>query len=177
MVAMTLAVCLLFTPDADRLVRRLWERLEARGVPTLLTHTHRRHRPHLSLAVLRAWDLDRVGVALDALPGGAPLRLTSPGIVAFTRGRASLAVGVDAELARRQQALAEVLVATGADLHRHYEPGRWVPHVSLTTGGSANQLPTISNLINDAMPLSLDVDAAALIDTGTGRTWPLPGLP
>lgn len=176
MVAMTLAVCLLFTPEADVRVRQLWGRLEARGVPTLLTHTHRRHSPHLSLAVARTWDLQEVVAALEPIPEGAPLTLSLPGIVAFTRERASLAVGVDADLARRQQAVAEGLVRTGADLHRHYEPGKWVPHVSLTTGGSAAQLPVISNLINDALPLTLQVASAALIDTSTGTTWPLPRL-
>ena len=177
MVAMTLAVCLLFTAEGDALVRRLWGRLEAHGVPTLLTHTHRRHRPHLSLAVARSWDLDRVIAALELIPGGAPLDLSLPGIVAFTRGRASLAVGVDADLARRQQVVAEALIETGADLHRHYQPGRWVPHVSLTTGGSATQLPVISTLVNDALPLTLRVVSAALIDTSDGRTWPLAALP
>jgi len=173
---MTLAVCLLFTPDGDALVRRLWGRLEAHGVPTLLTHTHRRHSPHLSLAVARTWDLDRVFAAVERIPAGGPLELSLPGIVAFTRGRASLAVGVDAGLARRQQVVAEALVGTGADLHRHYEPGKWVPHVSLTTGGSANQLPVISTLVNDALPLTLRVASAALIDTSDGRTWPLSQL-
>ena len=54
---MALAVCLLFDRRTDRLVRQLWERLEAQGVATLLTHTHGRHHPHLSYAVLRDGDL------------------------------------------------------------------------------------------------------------------------
>ncbi len=177
MVAMSLAVCVLFTPEGQQLVRRLWARLEAQGVPTLLTHTHRRHSPHLSLAVLRKWDLDTVSAALEPLCGGDPFELSMPGIVAFTRGRASLAVGVGADLARRQQRVCEVLLASGADLHRHYQPGKWVPHVSLTTGGSAAQLPLISTLVNDALPLTLGVESAALIDTSTGQTWGLSGLP
>ncbi len=175
MVPMSLAVCLLFSPDGQQLVRQLWGRLEAHGVPTLLTHTHRRHSPHLSLAVLRSWDLDAVTSAAREACEGAQFELSMPGIVAFTRGRASLAVGVNAELARRQQFAAEALVSSGADLHRHYQPGKWVPHVSLTTGGSAHQLPLISNLINDALPLTVAVESAALIDTSDGRTWPLAG--
>lgn len=173
---MALAVCLLFDAPGDRLVRQLWTRLEAQGVPTLLTHTHRRHRPHLSFAVVRSWDLAQVARAVEGLPGGDALRITFPGIVAFTRGRASLAAGVSADLARRQQAVVEAVVASGADLHRNYEPGRWVPHVSLSTGGSANQLPVISGVVNDALPLTIGVASAALIDSGTGQAWPLPRL-
>ena len=44
---MALAVCLLFDGRSERLVRDLWSRLEARGVRTLESHTHGKHRPHL----------------------------------------------------------------------------------------------------------------------------------
>jgi hypothetical protein len=50
---MALAVCLLFDRRTDRILRGLWDRLEDLGVPTLKSHTHGRHVPHLSLAVLR----------------------------------------------------------------------------------------------------------------------------
>lgn len=171
-----LAVCLLFDPPGERLVRLLWARLEARGVRTLLSHTHRRHRPHLSLAVARGWQLEPLVESLAALPAQQPFALTCQGILAFTRGRAALAAAVSAELAERQQAVFEAVAATGADLHHHYEPGRWVPHVSLATGGSAKQLPLISNVVNDALPLTLEVASAALIDSSDGRFWPLPEL-
>lgn len=174
MVGMALAVCLLFDSAGDRLVRQLWARLEVQGVATLLTHTHRLHRPHLSLAVLRSWDLDGVIRALEPVPFVDALHLSLPGIVAFTRGRASLAAGVNADLARRQQAVAEAVETSGADLHHHYEPGRWVPHVSLATGGSASQLPVISTVVNDALPLTISIASGALIDSGSGRTWPVP---
>jgi hypothetical protein len=42
-----LAVCLLFDPDTDRAIRQLWATLEDAGIGTLLSHTHRRHVPHL----------------------------------------------------------------------------------------------------------------------------------
>lgn len=176
MVDMALAVCLLFDSAGDRLVRQLWARLEDKGVATLLTHTHRRHRPHLSLAVARSWDLDKVMHELEPVPFGGAMQLTLPGIVAFTRGRASLVAGVNTDLARRQQSVAEAVEASGADLHHNYEPGRWVPHVSLAIGGTASQLPTISNVVNDALPLTINVASAALIDSGSGQTWPVPKL-
>jgi len=174
--AMALAVCLLFDPPGERVVRQLWGRLEAAGVRTLLTHTHRRHRPHLSLAVATSWELAPVLDALNALPERKPFLLPMPGMLAFTRGRAALAAGVGADIASRQQAVAEALTACGAELHHHYEPGRWVPHVSVATGGAASQLPSISNVINDALPLTIAVESAALIDSSSGQTWPLPRL-
>lgn len=173
---MALAVCLLFDPAGDRLVRAIWTRLEGLGIRTLLSHTHRRHRPHLSLAVARTWDLERVTGALSELPDRKPLQVSFPGLLAFTRGRASLAAGISADLAERQQAVVEALATSGAELHRHYEPGHWVPHVSLATGGNAGHLPVISRVVNDALPLTLQVTSAALIDSSTGRTWALPRL-
>lgn len=173
---MALAVCLLFDPEGDRLVRRLWERLESRGIDTPLTHTHGRHVPHLSLAVAREWDLGRVAEAVGALPPAEPCRLWIQGTVSFSRGRAALAVAVGADLARRQEAAALAVVGSGADLHHHYLPGRWVPHVSLATGGSAEHLGVIGTTVNDALPLTLGATRAALINSGTGEALPLPAL-
>jgi hypothetical protein len=65
---MALAVCLVFDGPTERRLRALWEQLEQRGVHTLASHTHGRHQPHLSYAVLREWDLERVRAAVDALP-------------------------------------------------------------------------------------------------------------
>jgi hypothetical protein len=65
----------------------------------------------------------------------------------------------------------------GAELHRHYLSGRWVPHVSVATRASSVQLGPVSTAIADVLPLELHADRAALIDSSTGQTWPLPNLP
>ena len=98
-----LAVCLLFDARTDVLMRELWSRLEDVGVATLATHTHRRHHPHLSYAVLRSWELARVQETLTALPAAEPFTMSFHGTLAFPRGRAALAcrplkrrAGVDA---------------------------------------------------------------------------------
>lgn len=171
-----LAVCILFDAEGERVIRGLWARLESRGVPTPLTHTHGRHHPHLSLAVARTWDLDAVLASVAALPPALPVRLACQGIVAFPRGRAALAVAVSVDLARRQEAAVAAVMATGADLHHYYLPGRWVPHVSIATGGNADQLPIVATTVTDTLPLSVTGTRAALVDSSTGETWPLPAL-
>ena len=175
--AMALAVCLLFDPASERLVRALWSRLEAQGVRTLETHTHRHHHPHLSYAVLRAWDLEKVTEALAGVAGGGPFTLSCQGTLAFPRGRAALAAAVTAEVAQRQTQVVEALAETGADLHHHYLPGRWVPHVSVATRAHGASLATVATTVSDALPVDLVVDRAALIDTGSARTWVLPHVP
>lgn len=174
---MALAVCLLFDRRGDRLMRELWARLEHDGVRTLATHTHGRHHPHLSYAVLLDWDLERVRTALEELGGDGPFPLSFHGTVAFPRGRAALAPAVSVQIARRQEAVADAVAATGATLHRHYVPGAWIPHVSLATGANGDQLPIVVKAVADVLPLTVTAERAVLIDTSTGRTWPLPDLP
>ena len=171
---MALAVCLLLDTRSDRLVRDLWRRLEAAGVATLATHTHRHHRPHLSYAVLRAWDLDRVRDCLAGFPDAGRRELVAHGTVAFPRGRAALLPAITPDLAQRQVDVVTALTATGADLHRHYRAGQWVPHLSVATRARGDQLATVARLVSDVLPLALVVDHAALVDSTTGESWPLP---
>lgn len=174
---MALSVCLLFDPRGDLAVRNLWARLEDDGVRTLRSHTHGRHHPHLSYAVLLEWELDRVAKALAGLSDGGPFDISCQGAVVFPRGRVAYAASVPPSAAARQAAVASALAATGAVLHRHYEPGHWVPHVSLATRAVGNALPRVVTAIADTVPLVLRVDRAALVDTSTGDVVALGTLP
>lgn len=172
-----LAVCLLFDPETDRAIRRLWAALEAAGVGTLLSHTHRRHVPHLSYTVLRTFDVDAVAAAVRALPEGSALELHFDAVGLFPRGRGALLMPATEALLTRQRAVVDAVGATGADLHWHYRPGRWLPHCSLTTGTSQELLPTAAVRAFDVLPLEGRAERAALIDSGTGQHWPLTTLP
>lgn len=174
---MALALCLLFDRRTERLVIQLWGRLEARGVATLLTHTHGLHRPHLSYAVLRDGDLGTVRSALTPLPDSGPLEVVAQGSVVFPRGRVALACAAPADVVARQERVVTALSGAGVELHRNYEPGRWVPHVSVATSASARQLSAVVGSISDVLPLPLRAVRAAIIETGTGELWPLPALP
>jgi len=116
-------VCLLFDRSSDRAIRALWEQLESLGVPSLHPHTHGRHVPHVSYAVLRSWDLARVSAALRGLGAGEPARPQVRWDRLFRRGRAWLLAGVAAGLAARQERAAAAVTATRAELHKHYLPG------------------------------------------------------
>jgi len=174
---MALALCLLLDPVSDRLVRTLWRRLETEGIPTLLTHTHGQHVPHLSYAVLLAWEQEAVRSAVDGLCDAGPVEVAVQGTVIFPRGRAALAGSTTAALATRQARAVEALRATGATIHRHYEPGHWMPHVSATTGVAGARLPSVVEAVSDRLPFTLRCDRAALIDTTDGTMWELPGVP
>ena len=174
---MALALCLLLDPVSDRLVRTLWRRLETEGIPTLLTHTHGQHVPHLSYAVLLAWEQGAVRSAVDGLCDAGLLEVAVQGTVVFPRGRAALAGSTTTALATRQARAVEALRATGATIHRHYEPGHWMPHVSATTGVAGARLPSVVEAVSDRLPFTLRCDRAALIDTTDGTMWGLSGVP
>lgn len=176
-VAMALALCLLFDPRTERLVRELWARLEASGIRTLLSHTHGHHHPHLSYAVLLDWEESAVREAVAGLPDVGPVEVAVQGTVLFPRGRAAMACSVTSDVTSRQERVASVLAGTGATLHRHYEPGHWTPHVSVSTGVRADDLSAVVSAVSDMLPLVLGVDRAALIDTSDGRLWPLERIP
>jgi hypothetical protein len=97
--------------------------------------------------------------------------------VVFPRGRVALACAAPADVVGRQERVVATLRGVGLELHRNYEPGRWVPHVSVATSASAGQLSAVVGAISDVLPMPLRADRAAVIETGTGDLWPLPTLP
>ena len=58
----------------------------------------------------------------------------------------------------------------------NYAPGAGL-HVSVATRAQGSQLATVAKAIADTLPLTLQVDRAALIDSSTGETWPLEHVP
>lgn len=174
---MALAICLLFDRASDRAIRALWDRLEERGVPTLRSHTHGRHVPHLSYAVLRGWDDDVVWSALSAIEPGQPVEVTFDGVGLFRRGRVWLLPGVTVDLVTRQHRVVQAVTSAGAELHKHYRPGVWLPHCSLAPRSRLNQLPEAVGPVFDTLPLRARLDRAALVNSATGRIRPLPALP
>ena len=174
---MALAVCLLFDRRSERAVRALWGRVEQQGVVSLCSHTHGRHVPHVSYAVLRRWDQIAVSDALAGIEGGVPVQLSFDGVGLFRRGRIWLVAGVGADFVARQERVVEAVTATGAELHKHYRPGVWLPHCSLAPRATLAQVPQVVATVLDVLPLRATLDHAALINSATGELSPLRALP
>jgi hypothetical protein len=172
-----LAFCLLFDGRTERAMRALWDRLEDLGVPTLRSHTHGRHVPHLSYSVMRSWDLDQVRTAVEALPDDGPLDLRFDALGVFRRGRSWLVPSVTSELVRRQERAVAAVGATGAELHKHYAPGVWTPHCTLAPRVPLSSLPTLAATVYDVLPIPARAERAALVDSSLGRVYPLSSIP
>jgi 2'-5' RNA ligase len=127
--------------------------------------------------VLRSWDQAAVTDALAAVDGGQPVELNFDGIGLFRRGRTWLVAGVTADFVARQQRVVEAVIATGAELHKHYRPGVWLPHCSLAPRATLAQLPTVAAAVFDVLPLQGRLDRAALVNSATSDVYPLPALP
>ncbi|PSL02444.1 2'-5' RNA ligase superfamily protein [Haloactinopolyspora alba] len=174
---MALAVCLTFDARTEHALRRLWDRLEDLDVPTLRSHTHGRHVPHLSYAVLRSWRWDDVRAAVAALPDGGPVDVSFDGLGTFRRGRVWLAPALPGDLGRRQERTVDAVVSAGAELHRHYLPGRWLPHCTIAPRVPLTALPMVAAAVYDVLPLMARADRAELIDSSTGERLQLPHVP
>jgi hypothetical protein len=125
---------------------------------------------------LREYDVDAVRESLAALPEGAPYTLHLDALGTFRRSRCWLAPAVTPDLVQRQAAVVTAVLAAGADLHHHYAPGRWLPHVSLAPRLHLTDLATVAAAVYDVLPIAAPVTRAALIDTSTGERRSLPRL-
>lgn len=173
---MTLSVCLLPDARGEVVVRRLWDRLEDAGVPTLASHTHGRHLPHLTLAAVRSDDVATTRAAVEVLPAVAPHAVRFDSFGTFRRSRCWLGPVVTADLLARQRKAADAVRSAGLELHRHYEPDGWTPHLTIAPRLHLRDLPTVAGVVYDVLPLTVRVDRAAVVDTATGTTHPLPHL-
>ena len=164
---------------ADAEVRRLWRRLSDEGLPSLQTHSHGRHRPHVSLTVASDWDpllrpevLADVALALDSCRHLDPV-FQSLGTFAGADGILFLAGTATAPMLTLHEQVSEALNRHGVTPWSHYLPGRWVPHCTLAMGLSSAQLPSAVGLLYGFPPLEARVVEIGLTDTSTGTVTAL----
>jgi 2'-5' RNA ligase len=167
------ALELFFDDDADAALRGLWARLDAAGVQSLARRTHRRHRPHVSLAVAadipaRTRDALRADLALLSLPrlwlytlGTFPTDPVS-GTVLF------LGAVVDTELIAVHSAVHDVLAGRVRQQWAHYLPGAWVPHCTLAQDLAPDDLATAVRALHPLTPVRATVVEVGVTDTRTG---------
>jgi hypothetical protein len=61
-------------------------------------------------------------------------------------------------------------------LHRHYEPGSWVPHLTLAPRLHLEDLPKVAAAVYDVLPVTATMTTVAVVDTSDGSRHPLPHL-
>ena len=172
---MAQGLAFLFDPDADAAVRSLWARLERAGVPSLATHTHGRHRPHVTFALAGAIpqntrDALRADLRQLAIPR---LWLNTLGAFATVENVLMLAAVVDTELLAVHSAVHDILAGRVRQPSAYYLPGSWVPHCTLAQGIDPAQTAAGFAAVHPVEPIHTTVTEIAVVDSHTGEAAPL----
>jgi 2'-5' RNA ligase len=165
------ALELFFDAEADGAVRALWRRLDGAGVPSLARHSHRRHRPHVTLAVAggipaRTRDALRADLAMLAMPD---LWLYTMGTFPTEQNGLFLGAVVDAELLAVHSAAHDALAGKVQQPWAYYLPGAWVPHCTLAQDLTTEQLTRAVAALQPVTPIRARVAEVGITDTRTGE--------
>ncbi|MEV4812824.1 2'-5' RNA ligase family protein [Micromonospora avicenniae] len=171
---MVAALELYLDTDASRRIRVLWDALESEGVQSMRSLLEQRHRPHVSLAVAPRFDPERVGAALRGMVVAAPLRLSFEHVGQFVGRVLWLGPTPTAELLTHHRQVYARLAAAGVTLVEHYQPGRWVPHCTLSMRVPNALMAAAVRRCLEMLPLEATVVGAALTDHARGISCPLP---
>jgi 2'-5' RNA ligase len=163
---MPYAVELYLDPTADAAVRRLWADLAEAGASTVMHEGP--YRPHVSLVVMDAADLDALNAGLASIAAGMPpltLIFSSIGIFPSTEGVVFLGVVVTGELLRAHGAVHELAARTAGSLWNYYTPGQWVPHCTVAYRLRPERIPdTVRLCLQLPLPLTAHVAAVGLVE-------------
>jgi 2'-5' RNA ligase len=157
-----------FDERADAAVRSLWQRLADADLPSLATRTHRRHRPHVSLAVaesLTEADLTSLRTVLTVQPS---VRLYSLATFPGREGALFLGAVVTAELLALHAEVHAALAGRAIGHWPYYQPGSWVPHCTLAESLNEAQAARAFALLYGYEPITATVTATGIKDTMTG---------
>ena len=162
-------------PDAEagRAVRDLWDVLTERGLPSLATHTHRLHQPHVSLTVGEHLPAREALSALGCVPA-APIPLQVEAVAVFPGGHLILPVVVNQGLLDEQRRVHDAVDAVMVDPWPYYRPGAWMPHITLGMSYSPDQLALALPLVLASLPVEGHLDHGGVEDGSSGENWPAP---
>ena len=169
-----------FDDQADAAVRRLWQRLTDAGLPSLATQSHRRHRPHVSLAV--AESLAEALAEADPAPLRSALTSPRPTLGLYTlstfpgaTGVLFLGVQVTAELLAFHAGLHAALAGQPIRHWAYYLPGNWIPHCALAEGLDRPETGRAFELLAGYRPIAAEVTSVGIKDVATGDVTLLAG--
>jgi hypothetical protein len=159
-------------PDeaASSAILHLWECLEDAGIPTLHSHTHRRHRPHLSLYVAEELPPDEALAAVGAVPS-EPIQLHIENIGIFPQGVLFLACVPNSQLLHEQVRVTNAVQSLASGTWPFFEKGRWIPHLTVSWSLEASQFERAFPLLSAALPIHGLLDRGGVEDGTTGDHW------
>jgi 2'-5' RNA ligase len=170
---MTFALEMFFDPAADTAVRQTWTQLEQAGISSLVTTSHRRHHPHITLAV--AEQLAISSSTLDAireLPG-TELTLSMLGVFPGEQAVLFLGATATAGLLSAHAAIHATIEQASDGMWELYRPGQWVPHCTLAMRLNASELRTAITRLHPCSAIHARIAHINLVEVETGQITPL----
>jgi 2'-5' RNA ligase len=148
----------------------MWGNLEARGLRSMATTTHGRHRPHVSLAVAEDMSPAHADVAAQPLREATDLALRLGSVAVFPgrQGVLYLSVVPTMRLLRLHREIHARLLGAGVETLRHYLPDAWVPHCTLAQGLTPDQIPIAVRAVQRLRLIAGDASSAGMVDTESG---------
>jgi hypothetical protein len=162
--------------DTSDAVRALWRDLEACGLPSLLSHTHGLHAPHLSLTVAEQLPVAETLAAVGPVPTRRiPLLVEAIGV--FPEGALFLAVVTNESLLSEQHRVHRAVRHLAESPWAHFDSGTWTPHITCAWSLDADQLRIAVPRALERLPIRGWLDRGGVEDGTTGEQWPAPTVP
>ncbi|GAB3533539.1 2'-5' RNA ligase family protein [Arthrobacter tecti] len=161
---------LFFDPELDAGVRSIWRELNEQELSSLETRSHRRHVPHVSLAVgPHLNELDSAALAGFRPPRrvdfDAVATFAGPGGVVFLSVRPSMDF-----LEYHQSVFRSFPTAVVDGLWEYYLPGRLTPHCTLALDVPTGAIGHAIDVAKAHLPLSGRYAGVNLVTLATGES-------
>ena len=155
---------------ASRTIEALWSVLEGEDVPSMATHTHQLHRPHVSLSVADRLAAGAALVAVGRVPSRA-IRLLIEAAGVFPGGFLYLACVANDDLLAEQRRVHEALRPLAIAPWPHFEPGTWTPHITSGWALTDDQIGKALPILLNRLPIEGWLETGGVEDGSTGERW------
>jgi 2'-5' RNA ligase len=166
---MVAALELYFDPAATRRLRNVWSALDEAGIQSMKGLISGKHRPHLSLIGAPELDGPAIAAALAGMEVAPALRLHLDYIGQFVGRVLWLGPVPTADLLAHHAAVHKRLADVGITGFDVYQPGAWVPHVTLSMRVPHARLAAALRLCLDVLPIEATIVGAAVADHARDR--------
>jgi hypothetical protein len=158
-------------PDqaTEALVQRIYSDLSRIGIPTVASESTA-HRPHVSLVVADALNVEAVLAAVGSGPS-APIDLLVESVSIVKARHLLLNITPSTPLLREQSSVHSRVRPHATNSWPHYEPGRWLPHLTLARSLTDEQLRQAIPLVLDYLPLNGALRTGGVEDGTTDDRW------
>jgi hypothetical protein len=154
-------------------IRSIWNELAANELPSMTTETHRLHRPHVSLIVADRLNIHELLASLGRLPS-APIPLLIESIGLVPGGHLLLTATPHTGLLAEQDRIHRTAKPFADGARSHYEPGQWLPHLTVARGLTPEQVRRATSLVLPKLPIRGSLISGGIEDGRTGEQWPAP---